>query len=116
MKLSKACPKYISRDYPSSAENWNEFLREVEGFQNLINADLSSLNKWRACSNWWRNFPNGGPVNESHGRGVSTYYYAPKSFPWAIFGRSSSMMQRAVYISMETSDGDIKTVAEYVED
>ena len=116
MKLSKTCPKYISRDYPSSSENWNEFLREVEGFENLVNSDLTTQEKWVACSNWWRDFPNGGRVNESHGRGVSTYYYAPKRFPWAIFGRSSSALQRSVYISIETSDCDVKTMVEFVQD
>lgn len=116
MNLSKTCPKYISRDYPSSAENWNEFLREVEGFEKLVNSDLSNVDKWTACANWFRNFVDGGSISESHGRGVSTYYYAPKRFPWAIFGRSSSTLQRSVYISIETSDCDVKTIAEFIQD
>jgi hypothetical protein len=115
-KLPASCPKYIFRDYPEHAANWPEFCREVEGFKNLISADLSRADKWSTCSKWWKEFPNSGRHSESHGGHSSCFYYTPKRFPWAIFGRSASMLQRSVYISMEASDCDIRTVAEYCED
>lgn len=116
MKLSPSCPKYISRDYPEQAQNWPEFVREVEGFKNLISSDLGLNDKWAACCKWWKEFPSGGRPSESHGGQTSCHYYTPKRFPWAIFGRSVSMLQRSVYISIETSDCDIHNLAEYIEE
>ncbi len=114
MKLQNECPKYIARDYPKQASNWPQFVREAEGFAALAASDLSAIDKWKACCDWWQSWQ--APVNESHSGSTSTFYKVPALFPWAIFGRSTGTLQRSVYISMETSDCDVKTGAEMLQD
>ena len=110
----RLAPLYIVRDYPEQSKNWPQFVREVEGFENLLSSDLPPADMWKAVASWFLRWES--PVNEHHGRGSSTFYKVPKEYPWAIFGRSHSTLQRSVYISMESSNCDVRTLAEFTQD
>jgi len=113
MKLLKQCPDYIRRDYPQEAHKWEEFRAEVIGF-NAIASDetLSRADKWKTLAAWWLSWPQ--RASESHGGSISSFYKCP--FPWANFGRFAGMLSRGYYISIETSDCAVQTLAEYTED
>ncbi len=103
--LSATCPKYIQTNFPEDCHRWQDWLDFVESARPHFHC-------FESAAVWWRELT--GPIS-SYGRGTRTDYHR-HPFPWSCVTRSSGDLARSVDVTIETSDCDIRTILEVIQD
>lgn len=110
----KICPKYIQELYgPVTQETWNEWLAFVEQAKAILSASDCDWNKARAF------YDESGRVSNTlnrHGLHSSSNLTTKRPFPWCGVSMYVQFASRSVSLDIETSDSDLRTLAEFRDD
>lgn len=110
----KHCPKYIQELYgPVSPETWQEWLAFVAKARAVLSSPECDWEKARDFYN------EAGQVSfqfKKCGMHSSSSLTTKNPFPWCGVSMYVGFVSRSVDLSIETSDSDLRTLAEFRDD
>lgn len=104
-------PKWVAELYSPTAEKWREWIE----FRDATVGALSAPDcDWRKACTIFDSCPTVNGTTTYSSRSQTAYHKHP--FPWAMVTKCLSDLSRSVSLCRETSDSDLKDLAEFRED
>ncbi len=114
MKLQNTCPKYLQDLYgPVTYETWQSWLDFVQHAKSILSAPDCDWLKARAF------YDEAGQVHhgmDHHGMHSSSSLTTKRPFPWCGASMHLQFASHSISLDVETSDSDLRTLAEFRED